>query len=157
MGFKLGQGSLNKLEGVHPELVEVVNEAIEITEVDFSVVDGLRTIEEQKEYVAKGVSWTMDSKHLPQEDEFSHAVDLVPWINGQSRWELQPMFKIAEAMRAAAIVVGVDLRWGGNWSVPTILSDSIMEPERLMKAYVELRREQNRRATIDGPHYELML
>jgi hypothetical protein len=44
------------------------------------IVDTLRTIEEQKENVLKGVSWTMSSKHLPQAPEMkSHAIDIAPY------------------------------------------------------------------------------
>jgi len=63
----------------------VVERATEITSVDFAVHDGLRRIEEQREYVARGVSQTMASKHLPQADGYAHAVVLVPWIGGRLR------------------------------------------------------------------------
>ena len=49
--FKLGARSLRELEGVHPDLVAVVKRAIELTSQDFSVHDGIRTMEEQREMV----------------------------------------------------------------------------------------------------------
>ena len=86
MSFVLGAKSRAELQGVDPDLVRVVERAIAITPVDFTVHDGIRTVAEQKRYVAEGVSWTMRSRHLE-----GKAVDLVPWINGKPRWEWPPI------------------------------------------------------------------
>ena len=43
MTFILSQKSLRRLEGVNPDLVKVVRRAIQITPIDFIVVEGLRT------------------------------------------------------------------------------------------------------------------
>ena len=64
MAYKLGKRSLEKLEGVDERLVAVVKYAITVTKQDFSVICGLRTIEEQRELVAKGASQTMQAKHI---------------------------------------------------------------------------------------------
>lgn len=152
MTYKLGAGSLKELENVHPDLVKVVKRAIQITTVDFSVHDGIRTVAEQKRYVARGVSKTMNSKHLPQADGHGHAVDLVPWINGKLRWEWEPIFEIAKAMQTAARELGVKLRWGGCWD--RVLND-IGDPKREEAAYVARRRAMKRGAFVDGPHYEV--
>ena len=61
MTFKLSSRSLAKLEGVDTRLQDVVRSAIERTKVDFGVICGLRTIEEQEALVAKGASQTMRS------------------------------------------------------------------------------------------------
>ena len=63
MSFKLSQRSLDKLEGVHPDMVKCVTSAINYSKVDFGVICGMRTEAEQKELVAKGASKTMKSKH----------------------------------------------------------------------------------------------
>jgi peptidoglycan L-alanyl-D-glutamate endopeptidase CwlK len=91
--------------------------------LDFTVFDGARTLEEQREYVRRGVSWTMDSKHLPQEDGYAHAVDLVPIINGRLRWDSIEAFQIvSKHMRTAAALHRVPLVWGalaeygGDWT-----------------------------------------
>jgi peptidoglycan L-alanyl-D-glutamate endopeptidase CwlK len=81
MAYSLGARSLAELEGVHPKLVEVVKRSIELTTQDFAVHDGLRTIAEQREYVRRGVSKTMNSMHMRQEDGYGHAFDLVPYIS----------------------------------------------------------------------------
>jgi peptidoglycan L-alanyl-D-glutamate endopeptidase CwlK len=88
MSFILGQRSLSELEGVHSDLVAVVKRAIEITPQDFSVHDGIRTIEQQKELVKSGASKTLNSRHIT-----GHAVDLVPYINGKLRWNRNQFIK----------------------------------------------------------------
>ena len=64
MAYNLSSRSKSRLEGVEEDLVKVVERAIELTEVDFGVIQGLRTMEEQKALVDKGASKTMKSKHL---------------------------------------------------------------------------------------------
>ena len=79
MAFNLSNRSKGKLEGVHPDMVAVVERAIELTKVDFGVTYGVRTVEEQEKLVAAGRSQTMKSKHLVQDTGFSHAVDVVAY------------------------------------------------------------------------------
>ncbi len=150
----LGRRSLDELKGVHPDLVKIVKWAIAITEQDFGVHDGLRTVAEQKRYVARGVSQTMNSKHLPQKDGYSHAVDLVPYINGKLRWEWPPIYIIADAVRQAATELKVPLRWGGCWQV---ITGTTADLEEMVEAYGAKRRAQGRKAFTDGPHFELKL
>ena len=107
--YKLSQRSLNNLNGVHPDLIAVVKRAIEITSVDFAVIEGVRTIERQKELFSRGASKTMRSRHLT-----GHAVDLAAWVGG-IRWDWPLYYKIAEAMKTAARELNVSLEWGGDW------------------------------------------
>ncbi len=154
-GFRLGARSLKELDGVHPDLIRVVERALELSPVDFSVHDGIRTVAEQRRYVASGVSKTMDSKHLKQDgDGKGHAVDLVPYVNGKLRWEWGPIYGIAEAVRQAATELGVRIRWGGSWQVFT---GTTVPVEELVELYVEKRRSQGRVPFRDGPHYELRM
>ena len=156
MTYTLGKKSLAELAGVHPRLIAVVKRAIEITEQDFSVHDGLRTETEQREYVRRGVSKTMNSKHMKQGDGFGHAVDLVPFINGQLRWEWKPIYTIAVAVRAAAIELDVPLIWGGVWDRDfETLPGSATEIENAVNSYVTRRRALGKTAFVDGPHWEL--
>ena len=148
MSYKLGTRSLQKLEGVHPDLVAVVSRAIEISDQDFSVICGLRTVEEQKALVAKGASQTMKSKHLE-----GNAVDLMAWVDG-GRWELNLYDEIADAMLKAAKELGVTLRWGAAWHKN--LNDWNGTAEDLMNEYIDLRRSQGKRPFIDAPHFELV-
>jgi peptidoglycan L-alanyl-D-glutamate endopeptidase CwlK len=110
MSFRLSNRSLSRLDGVHTHLVEVVMEAIRRTEVDFAVLEGLRTLDRQKQLVASGASTTMNSRHLT-----GHAVDLGAWVDGELRWDWPLYYKIADAMFEASEHCGVDLEWGGHW------------------------------------------
>ena len=108
--FKLSKRSLSRLDGVHPDLVRVVKRAIELTPIDFGVTEGLRTLERQKELVAKGASQTMNSRHLT-----GHAVDLVAFIGPRISWEWPLYESIALAVKEAARQEGVPIEWGGDW------------------------------------------
>jgi len=110
MTFKLSQRSTDRLKGVDERLVRVVNRAIEITEVDFAVTEGLRNPERQIELVNKGFSQTLKSKHLT-----GHAVDLAAFIDGKISWEKPFYYKIADAMKKAAEEQQVAIRWGGDF------------------------------------------
>ena len=110
MTFILSKRSLSALDGVHPDLVKVVKRAIEITEIDFVVTEGLRTKERQAELFKAGASQTMNSRHLT-----GHAVDLAAWV-GQVRWDWPLYAKLAQAMKAAAKEVDVSIVWGGDWT-----------------------------------------
>ena len=146
--FKLGTRSRSELQGVHPDLVAVVERAIQLTVQDFAVHDGKRTLAEQKKFVASGVSKTLDSRHLT-----GHAVDLVPYVNGKLRWEMEPIFKIADAVRVAANELGIPIRWGGAWDV--LFTDETDPPGELVHDYTARRKAMGKDAFIDGPHYEL--
>ena len=156
MSFKLSKRSLGKLEGVHPDMVATVKRAIELTKVDFGITCGLRTLEEQKRLVATGRSQTMNSKHIPQSDEYSHAVDCLAYIDGEVCWEINVYDDICDAMAAAAKETGAAIKWGAAWSEGDIRAYKGTS-EDAMKAYIKLRSDQNRRPFIDGPHFELIV
>lgn len=107
MGYQLGNKSKRKLKGVHPDLIAVVERAIEISEQDFTVLEGLRSISRQRELFSTGKSTTMNSRHLT-----GHAVDLAPW---PISWDWDKFYPIADAMKQAADELDVDLVWGGDW------------------------------------------
>ena len=107
MAYQLGKRSLQNLSGVHPDLVAVVKRAIEISEQDFTVIEGIRNINRQRELVKAGKSTTMNSRHLT-----GHAVDIAPW---PISWEWEEFYPIADAMKTAAEELEVDLEWGGDW------------------------------------------
>ena len=108
--YSLGPRSKQRLRGVHPDLVKVVERAIKITEVDFTVLEGLRTPERQKALVEAGASQTLNSRHLT-----GHAVDLGAWVGDEVRWDWPLYHKIAAAMKEAARQEGVKIVWGGDW------------------------------------------
>ena len=149
MTFKLSQRSLDKLEGVDEQLVATVKLAIAVAKIDFGVICGLRTMEEQRVLVDKGASKTMRSKHLE-----GKAVDLMAYIGSRGSWELNLYDDIADAMQEAAVETGAVLRWGAAWHIPDIRQwNGTMEDA--MNAYVDLRRSEGKRPFIDGPHFEI--
>lgn len=109
--FKLSKASIDKLQGVKQPLVDVVKRAIELSEVDFGVSEGVRTLERQKALYAAKKSLTMNSRHLTGD-----AVDLYAWINGYVDWNFGNYEKIAKAMFKAAEELNVEIEWGGMWT-----------------------------------------
>ena len=109
--YKLGPRSQTRLKGVHPDLVKVVERAIEISTVDFAVLEGLRTPERQKVLMESGASQTLNSRHIT-----GHAVDLGAWVDGEVRWDWPLYHQIAKAMKAAAAELAIPIEWGGDWS-----------------------------------------
>ena len=108
--FKFSARSTRNLKGVHPDLVRVALRAIAITDLDFGVTEGLRTIERQRELVAAGASRTMNSRHLT-----GHAIDVVALIGGEGRWDWPLYAQLALHFKKAASDVGVPIVWGGDW------------------------------------------
>lgn len=105
--FRFSQRSENNLKGVNSDLVNVIRRALEITPVDFIVIEGLRTQERQKELVAAGKSQTNNSRHLT-----GHAVDIIP-VN--TKWQIEEFKPLLKAVKQAADELGVKLRFGINW------------------------------------------
>ena len=155
--FILSKLSLSRLEGVHADLVKVVKRAIELTEVDFRVNEGLRSKSHQNQLVASGASQTSNSRHLT-----GHAVDLLALINGVPSWDWNHYYKIAEAVRKAAEELKVKIEWGGCWGsqmstyspLGTASKFGSMS-EQACQGYVAARKKIGRSAFIDGPHFQI--
>jgi peptidoglycan LD-endopeptidase CwlK len=148
--FRLSQRSRKNLVGVKQPLIDVVDLAIQLTKVDFGVIEGVRTQERQKELVTAGASQTMNSKHLTGD-----AVDVMAYVGGRGSWESTLYPVIADAFREAAQTVKVPIRWGGAWTVPD-LTLWARSSEEAMWSYVEARRSKGRRPFLDMGHFELM-
>ncbi len=110
MSIVLGARSLARLEGVHPDLVRVVKKAAAMSDMDFTVLEGLRTVERQKQLLANGATKTMNSRHLT-----GHAVDLAPVIDGKVSWDWPLYHQIAPLFKNAADELGINVEWGGDW------------------------------------------
>lgn len=108
--YTLSTRSLDRLNGVHPDLVRVVKLAIQLSEIDFVVLEGVRTKERQALLKTIGASQTMNSRHLT-----GHAVDLGALLNKEVRWDWPLYHKIAKAMKQAATDLNVQIVWGGDW------------------------------------------
>jgi peptidoglycan L-alanyl-D-glutamate endopeptidase CwlK len=151
MTFKLSARSIDRLVGVNPNLIRVVQRAIELTKVDFAVTEGLRTPERQRELYLKGASQIKEGgTHIE-----GRAIDVVAYIGNRISWELNLYDDIADAMRLAAIETNVGLRWGAAWNVPDIRKWN-GSMESAMMHYIDTRRKQGQRPFIDGPHFELV-
>jgi len=109
--FRLSKRSRERLVGVHPDLVAIVEKAITLTPVDFVVLDGVRTLARQKQLLAAGATRTLDSRHLT-----GHAVDLGAWVGREVRWDWPLYRHIAAAMKAAARSLDLQVDWGGDWT-----------------------------------------
>lgn len=110
MSYKLGKRSLSRLDGVDGDLVRVVKRAIQVTDVDFTVLEGLRSADRQKVLYERGASTTMKSRHL-----IGEAVDLGAYVDGKIDWSWPLYHKIASAMKQSADELGIRITWGGDW------------------------------------------
>lgn len=110
MSIVLGTRSLSRLEGVHPDLVRVVKRAAAMSDLDFTVLEGLRTLDRQKQLMANGATKTMNSRHLT-----GHAVDLAPMLDGKVSWDWPLYHRLAKIVKAAAAAEKVSITWGGDW------------------------------------------
>ena len=115
MAYKLGKRSKKRLKGLHPDMVKVVELAITYTEVDFTVLETVRTLKRQKQLVKSGASTTMNSRHLVGPNGYAMAVDLGAYVGGKVRWDWPLYYKIEKAMKKAAKKLGVQITWGGDW------------------------------------------
>ena len=110
MSITLGSRSLGRLEGVHPDLVRVVKRAAASSDLDFTVLEGLRTEARQRQLFKEGASKTLNSRHLT-----GHAVDLAPMLDGKVSWDWPLYHRLAKIVKAAAAAENVPLQWGGDW------------------------------------------
>lgn len=121
MKYKLSRKSLENLRGVHPSLVFIVQSTIETGIMDFSVNEGVRTLERQKKLVSEGFSKTMKSKHLVQSDGYGHAVDLYPYpidmeaVNRNNAVEIVRFGVLAGIIKSIAWTHGIEIEWGGDF------------------------------------------
>lgn len=137
MTIILGQRSLSRLEGIHPDLMRVVKKAAAMSDLDFTVLEGLRTVERQKQLVKQGASKTMNSRHIT-----GHAVDLGALIDGSVRWDWGLYLRLGEVMRAASLAEKVPVRWGGTWKLLSAIQGPITA--KILS-----------RSFPDGPHFEI--
>lgn len=122
-----GKSSRANLRGVLPSLVSVAELAIKLCPYDGTVLagGGLRELAAQKQYVANGTSWTLNSRHLKQADGYSHAIDLIALTDGKIDWQNMTAFRaMAEAVQTASAILSVPVRQGCDWDCDGILGES---------------------------------
>ena len=117
------QRSLNNMKGLHPDLILVLNSALQTSPHDFVVTEGLRTLDRQKELVRIGASKTLKSRHLKQADGYGHAFDFYAMVDTNSDGKIsfeemssvRLMLSIADAIKTAAKEKNVAITYGGDW------------------------------------------
>ena len=121
--MQLNLRSLDKLKGVHPDLVSVVLKTAELYQdgiTKFVVTEGVRSIERQKELFLAHKSQTMNSRHLN-----GYAVDLAIWEDrdedkvvdvDELSWKFTAYKDLADKMKQAAKELNIPIKWGGDWT-----------------------------------------
>ena len=136
--YSFSQTSLDKMEKVHPKLVEVMKEAIENSPFDFRITDGARTTEEQFALYQKGRTLPgpkvtncdgkkFKSNHQIKSDGFGHAVDIFPCgvvengvyrkFTSEEGYDEKKLKLIANHILAVAKSKNINIEWGGNWKM----------------------------------------
>lgn len=122
MGFNFSQRSLDKLKGVHPDLVAVLHEAIKRSPFDFAIVQGVRTQAEQNALYEQGrtkpgpiVTWTRNSNHIPKADGYGHAIDFAAFVNGALTWDEKYYPRIADTIIGVGLELGIPVESGAYW------------------------------------------
>ncbi|WP_404273578.1 M15 family metallopeptidase [Yersinia similis] len=109
--FRFSQRSDNNLKSVNADLVKVVRRALELSAVDFGVIEGVRTVERQRELfnAVPKKTQTMNSRHIT-----GHAIDLLP--TGADWNDYKCWLPVLDAMHHAGKELGVKLRFGITWT-----------------------------------------
>lgn len=109
--MKLTPKDRERLKGVHPDLVRVIERAAEITDCPFCILEGKRTLARQKKLFEQGATKTLNSRHLT-----GHAIDVAPLDKkGQASFSWPLYYPLAKIIKQAAKEVGVPIVWGGDW------------------------------------------
>lgn len=145
-GFTFGDRSIRNLIGVHKNLVDLAMRAIELSEVDFAVIEGLRSAERQEQLFIAGAS----QRRTGGKHEIGHAIDTCAWVSGMPCWDWHLYPQIARAFQEASQETGVQVVWGAVWDrqLASMTDDLAAEVERY-------KARRNGKAFIDAGHFEL--
>ena len=125
MGFEFGRISRGNLDTCHLDLQLIMEEGIKVSQVDFGISEGHRSVEKQKEYFDRGLSQidgiTKKGKH---NYDPSMASDIYAYIPGKPNLS----YTVANLAYLAGVITSVakrlltngkithKIRWGGNWN-----------------------------------------
>jgi|TARA_B100000795_G_scaffold10682_1_gene7509 peptidoglycan L-alanyl-D-glutamate endopeptidase CwlK len=117
MSYKFGENSLKNRAGINPDLIEILDRAVEISIYDFGVPEhgGVRSAETQKKLFDQGVSKADGTTHKSFH-QTANAVDVYAYVNGQASWNHEHLAVVAAAMLQASSELGIPLEWGGLWT-----------------------------------------
>lgn len=115
---------------VDPRLLILVKEVANRIDTDlpgyaFRITEVMRTLEQQKLNVAKGVSGTLNSYHIKGK-AFDIYLKTVPKNDPKGNWAYYDYKKVADLFKKVAGELGYKITWGGDWKKP-----------------------------VDGPHFQL--
>lgn len=108
--YKFSNKSLLLLNEVHRDLRQVMLEAITDSPYDFAITEGLRSKERQQELFDKGLSKTLNSRHLT-----GKAVDIAVFVDGDITWNYKYYKEVAEHILVVSKLNAAPMIWGGNW------------------------------------------
>jgi len=116
--YALSKRSRLNLSHVSADLSIVAFRAIQITKVDFAIIEGVRTVERQKELFESGASKTMNSRHIAEtrEDKLGHAIDVAAYVGGGIRWDWPLYIKITNAFQRASEELQIPIDCGIDWT-----------------------------------------
>lgn len=155
MPFDFNRRSLDNLIGVHEDLVTVARLAIHVSDVDFAVIQGMRTAAQQEEYFLAGKS----QRRTGGKHQIGHAIDVMACVGDVDHdgdtdenwaWPHYPL--IAHAFQMASRDLGVQIVWGAAWDRQ--LEGLTEDLEAEVMAY---KRRQRGKAFIDSGHFELRM
>ena len=147
MAWEYSERSKKHFQGVDRRLVALAYKVLEESEFDLMILDGRRTIEEQRQLVSTGASRTMRSKHIE-----GKALDVGVLVCGKLRWENDLYDYLGELYHDAALTLGVPVVWGAAWGRELGTYRNATEAK---STYVAECIAAGRRAFYDGPHIEL--
>lgn len=115
--FKFGKKSLEKINNpkFHPKLRLLLTEAIKTSPIDFTIIETVRTVAQQRIYVAKGTSKTMKSRHIPSTNKsgLCEAFDIAPYpINWN---DIKRFILLSEHIKKTAKALNIIIIYGGDW------------------------------------------
>ncbi len=120
--FRFGRKSKTQLKTCHEDLQLIMNEAIKISDVDFGIAEGYRSIEKQMQYFEEGKS-KLDGVNKMSKHNYSPslAVDIYAYYNKKASWDKEHLSYLAGIIHAVSEIlfeqqkITYKLRWGGNW------------------------------------------
>ena len=114
--FKLGNKSKERLKGVDPRIIEIIELALTISVIDFGIPQygGLRTLPTQKLLFDKKVS-PCDGINNKSMHQSGLAFDVFAYVDGAASWDRYQLTQVAAAILQAASMLGYALSWGGLW------------------------------------------
>lgn len=116
MSYFFGKRSRSRLATVHPDLRQVMEAAIKVSPFDFTILEGVRTIERQRQLLRQGSTRTLRSRHLPHlADGLARAVDVAPFVGGEVSWAWPLYYRLALTIKETAVAQGIAIEWGGDW------------------------------------------